>query len=107
MAIQLDGTIERQKLSDFEFFSGNSKGTIQGFGYEYVHHGEFGVRFARFNSVKNFALHGLTIVYSGLYYLVFETDIWIHDVEVTNGDECVTVKSPVDHLLIESGDLVI
>ncbi|KAH8424027.1 uncharacterized protein LDX57_001782 [Aspergillus melleus] len=30
------------------------------------------------------------------------SNILIYDVEVTNDDECVTVKSPADHLLIES-----
>lgn len=28
-------------------------------------------------------------------------DIWVHDVEVTNKDECVTVKSPANHILVE------
>jgi rhamnogalacturonan hydrolase len=33
---------------------------------------------------------------------VWGTNIWIHDVEVTNRDECVTVKSPAKNILIES-----
>jgi rhamnogalacturonan hydrolase len=32
---------------------------------------------------------------------VWGTNIWVHDVEVTNKDECVTVKSPSSHMLIE------
>jgi rhamnogalacturonan hydrolase len=32
---------------------------------------------------------------------VWGTNIWVHDVEVTNKDECVTVKSPASHMLIE------
>jgi rhamnogalacturonan hydrolase len=32
---------------------------------------------------------------------VWSTNIWIHDIEVTNKDECVTVKSPSDHILVE------
>ena len=52
-AIQLDGIIYRgadlayqmiliQDISDFEFFSGNSKGAIQGYGYEYLEKGDYG-----------------------------------------------------------------
>jgi rhamnogalacturonan hydrolase len=33
---------------------------------------------------------------------VWGTNIWIHDVEVSNKDECVTVKNPSRNLLIES-----
>ena len=33
---------------------------------------------------------------------VWGTNIWVHDVEVTNKDECVTVKSPASHMLIEN-----
>lgn len=28
-------------------------------------------------------------------------NIWIHDVEVSNKDECVTVKSPSSNILVE------
>jgi len=33
---------------------------------------------------------------------VWGSNIWIHDVEVTNKDECVTVKSHVSDMLIEN-----
>ena len=33
---------------------------------------------------------------------VWSTNIWIHDVMVTNKDECVTVKSPASSILIEN-----
>jgi len=33
---------------------------------------------------------------------VWGSNIWVHDVEVTNKDECVTVKNPSDHFLIEN-----
>jgi len=33
---------------------------------------------------------------------VWGTNIYIHDVEVTNKDECVTVKSPASDMLIEN-----
>jgi rhamnogalacturonan hydrolase len=32
---------------------------------------------------------------------IWGTNIWVHDVEVTNKDECVTVKSPASHMFIE------
>lgn len=33
---------------------------------------------------------------------VWSTNIWIHDVMVTNKDECVTVKSPSSNILVEN-----
>ena len=140
IAIQLDGTIVRtgtagsnmiaiSNTNDFEFFSGTSKGAIQGYGYEYISKGEYGARFIRFTNVSNFSLHGIALVDSPSYYTVFDscsngeiyniiirgiqigetdgidiwgTNIWVHDVEVTNGDECVTIKSPAKNILVES-----
>lgn len=32
---------------------------------------------------------------------VWSENIWVHDVEVTNKDECVTVKSPSNNILVE------
>lgn len=29
-------------------------------------------------------------------------DLWVHDVEVTNKDECVTVKNPSNHIQVEN-----
>jgi len=29
------------------------------------------------------------------------TNHWVHDVEVTNRDECVTIKSPASHIVVE------
>jgi rhamnogalacturonan hydrolase len=140
-AVQWDGTIYRdaeledhmfyfQDSTDFELFSGNSEGALQGYGYEYIQDGEFGARFMRFTNVQDWSFHGLALIDSPAYYVVVEdcsngemynlilrgiagigeTDgidiwsdnIWVHDVEVTNGDECVTVKSPASNLLIES-----
>ena len=141
-AIQLDGTIVRtgtaggnmisiNHCSDFEFFSGNSKGAMQGYGYQYISKNpvEYGARFVRLTDVTNYSFHGVALVDSASYYLVFDstsngeiyniiirgisigmtdgidiwgTNIWVHDVEVTNGDECVCVKSPSKNLLIES-----
>jgi rhamnogalacturonan hydrolase len=33
---------------------------------------------------------------------VWGTNIWVHDVEVTNKDECVTVKSPASYIMVEN-----
>lgn len=138
-ALQLDGIIQRtgtaggnmisfQSCDDLEIFSGNSKGAIQGFGYQFLSQGNYGPRFMRLTDVTNFSMHGFALIDSASYYLVFdsssngeiynlilrgitigETDgidiwgnnIWVHDVEITNGDECVTIKSPANNILVE------
>ncbi|KAF3018474.1 hypothetical protein E8E14_008772 [Neopestalotiopsis sp. 37M] len=142
VAVQLDGIIQRsddadcahmiafRSVNDFEFFSGTSKGAMQGFGYKYIQNGEFGPRFFRFQEVSDFSVHGFAAIDSAAYYFVFDTvangeiyniiargmsnvgetdafdiwgeNIWVHDIEVTNGDECVTVKSPAHNFLIEN-----
>lgn len=141
IAIQHDGVIYRsgdidgdqiltiENSSDVEWFSGNSRGAIQGYGYEYLSDGEYGIRLARFTSVSDFSIHGMAWVDSPAYYLVLDTctngelynliirgisvgetdaidimgsNIWVHDVEVTNGDECVCVKSPSTNVQIEN-----
>jgi len=78
--------------------------------------------------VTNFAIHDIALVDSPAFHLTLDTcnqgevynmiirganeggldgidlwgfDIWVHDVEVTNKDECVTVKSPANHILVE------
>lgn len=120
--------ISFQGCDDLEIFSGNSKGAIQGFGYQFISQGNYGPRFMRLTDVTNFSMHGFALVDSASYYLVFdsssngkiynlilrgirigETDsidiwgnnIWVHDVEITNGDECVTIKSPAKNILVE------
>ncbi|CRG92059.1 hypothetical protein PISL3812_09114 [Talaromyces islandicus] len=141
-AVQLDGTLTRhgkgdsnqmvivKGCSDFEFFSGNSKGAIQGYGYEYLRDGKYGERLFRFEDLEDFSVHGIAAIDSPAYYFVFDTvsngeiynilirgitvlgatdgidvwgnNVWVHDIEATNGDECVTVKSPSNNILIES-----
>ncbi|GME66481.1 Rhamnogalacturonase b protein [Neofusicoccum parvum] len=139
-AIQLDGTIFRDgddggnmisvnHCTDFELFSGNSEGALQGYGYKLLQNGKYGARFLRLTDVENFSVHGIALVDSASYYTVFDSctngeiyniiirgidigatdgvdvwgeNLWVHDVEVTNGDECVTVKSPAKNILIES-----
>lgn len=32
---------------------------------------------------------------------IWGSNIWVHDIEASNKDECVTVKSPAHNMLIE------
>ncbi|KAB8216035.1 RGase C [Aspergillus novoparasiticus] len=140
-AFQLDGVLARghegsyqlilvRDCHDCEFFSGNSQGAVQGYGYEYLQDGNYGERLFRFQDVSDFSIHGFAAIDSPAYYFVFDTvsngeiynlivrgiadlgmtdafdiwgqNVWVHDIEVTNGDECVTVKSPAADFLIEN-----
>ncbi|KAL5603873.1 hypothetical protein FOVSG1_006623 [Fusarium oxysporum f. sp. vasinfectum] len=116
-------------LQDFEFYSSTSKGAIQGYGYEFHKQNKYGPRILRFFDVKHFSLHDVALVDAPAFHFSLDTcsdgevyntvihggarggldgiDVWgsnihIHDVEVSNKDECVTVKNPSDHLLIEN-----
>ncbi|KAE8144223.1 RGase A [Aspergillus avenaceus] len=116
--------------SDFEFFSSTSKGAIQGLGYEFHKDGSLsGPRLLRFYDVQDFSVHDIALVDSPAFHLSVDTctngelynmavrggdsggldgidvwseNIWVHDVEVTNKDECVTVKSPAKNILVEN-----
>ncbi|VUC26106.1 unnamed protein product [Clonostachys rosea] len=138
-SINLEGTIYRtgsgggnmiliRDSTDIEIYSANSKGAIQGYGYEFHKQGGYGPRIMRLYHVSNFSIHDITLVDSPAFHLsldscengeiynivirggnkggldgldVWSSNIWIHDVEVTNKDECVTVKTPSDHILVE------
>lgn len=139
-AINLEGTIYRtgstdsgnmiaiESTTDFEFYSSNGKGAIQGYGYQFLEDGGYGPRLLRLTDVTSFSVHDIALVDSPAFHLVLDTanqgevynmiirganlggldgidvwgfQVWIHDVEVTNKDECVTVKSPANHILIE------
>ncbi|KAL1943442.1 hypothetical protein VTO73DRAFT_4517 [Trametes versicolor] len=135
-AFRLDGLITRaattggnmiaiQNANDFEFYSANSAGGIQGLGYQARNAGP---RLIRMVTSTNWSLHDLILVDSPEFHLVIQagsngevynmairggnlggsdgvdvwgTNHWIHDVEVTNRDECVTVKSPANNILVE------
>jgi len=109
-----------EHTDDFELFSSHSKGVIQGNGYEYHKEKSIsGPRLLRFFKVTNFSVHDIILVDSPSFHFsldtcengevynmairggneggldgvdVWSTNIWVHDVEVTNKDECVTVK---------------
>jgi rhamnogalacturonan hydrolase len=136
-AFQMDGVITRtattgghmiiiENANDFEFYSSNSAGAIQGNGYQCRNAGP---RLLRVVNSTNFSVHDLIFVDSPEFHIVVQTgsngefynlairgtnlggsdgiDIsgnnhWVHDVEVTNRDECVTTKSPASNFLIEN-----
>ncbi|EPQ52649.1 Rhamnogalacturonase A [Gloeophyllum trabeum ATCC 11539] len=115
--------------TDFELFSSTSKGGVQGNGYTFHAQGSItGPRILRLYAVTSFSVHDIVLVDAPAFHFVMDTctngevynmairggdhggldgvdvwgtNIWIHDVEVTNKDECVTVKSPASHILVE------
>ncbi|RDX45296.1 rhamnogalacturonase [Lentinus brumalis] len=135
-AFRLDGLISRaattggnmiaiEDADDFEFYSANSAGGIQGFGYQCRNAGP---RLIRIVTSTNWSVHDLILVDSPEFHLVIQegsngevynmairganiggsdgidvwgTNHWIHDIEVTNRDECVTVKSPASNIQVE------
>ncbi|KAK8209075.1 hypothetical protein M8818_003769 [Zalaria obscura] len=116
--------------TDFELFSSTSKGAVQGLGYEFHAKGDTsGPRILRMYEVSDFSVHDIALVDSPLFHFsmdtcsngevyniairggdmggldgidIWSTNIWVHDVMVTNKDECVTVKSPASNIMIES-----
>ncbi|KAI7321581.1 Rhamnogalacturonase [Hortaea werneckii] len=115
--------------TDFEMFSSTGKGAMQGYGYKM--HGDgsaAGPRLLRLYDMTSFSVHDLALVDAPMFHFsmdtcdsgevynmairggdmggldgidVWSTNIWIHDIEVTNKDECVTVKSPSKNILVE------
>lgn len=121
--------ISVKHTADFELFSGSSRGALQGYRYILLHNGEYGARFLRLTDVSGFAVHGVALVDAASYYSVFDScmngevynviicgirtgatdgidvwveNLWVHDVGVTDGDECVTVNSSAKSILIEN-----
>ncbi|KAG7449201.1 rhamnogalacturonase A [Guyanagaster necrorhizus] len=119
-----------EHTSDFELFSSTSSGAVQGYGYEYHVNGSLsGPRILRLYDVSDFSVHDIALVDAPSFHFsmdtcsngevynmairggnsggldgidVWSTNMWIHDVMVTNKDECVTVKSPAKNILVES-----
>lgn len=115
--------------SDFELFSSTGTGVIQGYGYEFHKDGDTsGPRLLRLYEMTDFSIHDIMLVDSPVFHLtldtcdsgelynivvrggnsggldgidIWSTNIWAHDIEVTNKDECVTVKSPSQNVLVE------
>lgn len=118
-----------QSSTDIEIYSATGTGAIQAYGYEFHEDGSYGARIMRLYKTSNFSIHDIALVDAPQFHLTLDTcesgeiyntiihggyeggldgidvwgsNIWIHDVEVSNKDECVTVKNPSDHLLIEN-----
>lgn len=119
-----------EHTTDFELFSSTSKGAFQGLGYVFHAEGNTsGPRIMRLYEATDFAVHDIALVDSPLFHFTCDTcangevyniavrggnmggldgfdmggsNLWVHDVEVTNKDECVTVKSPASDYLIEN-----
>lgn len=119
-----------QNTNDVEVFSSNGLGAINGQGYitRITASGQ-NARLFRFISSKNIAIHDMIFVDSPTFHLVFNSvsnmeayhitvhgpnlggtdgidvictdNCYMHDIEVTNRDECISVKSPSNNLLIE------
>ncbi|KAF2764106.1 hypothetical protein EJ03DRAFT_392242 [Teratosphaeria nubilosa] len=115
--------------TDFELFSSTGKGAVQGYGYEFHKDGSIdGPRILRFYEVGNFSVHDIILVDAPAFHFVMDTcdsgevynmlirggneggldgidvwstNVWLHDIMVTNKDECVTVKSPSSNILVE------
>ncbi|KAI9739637.1 MAG: hypothetical protein M1834_006355 [Cirrosporium novae-zelandiae] len=116
-----------EHTTDFELYSTTSEGAVQGYGYVFHKAGSYGARILRLYKVTHFSIHDIALVDAPQYHLSMDTcedgevynmviyggneggldgiDVWgsnmyIHDIEVSNKDECVTVKNPSDHMLI-------
>ncbi|KAJ5313750.1 uncharacterized protein N7443_000634 [Penicillium atrosanguineum] len=115
---------------DFEFYSSNGLGAIQGQGYIYRNLDNTDrPRLVRLFSPTNASVHDLILVDSPKFHIVLDfavnveayhltirganlgsydgidaigTNYHIHDSEVTNRDECVSVKSPSHFALVEN-----
>lgn len=115
---------------DFEFYSSNGLGAIQGQGYLYRISGNTNrPRMLRLISPINATVHDLLLIDSPKFHFIFDfgenievyhltirganlgsydgidaigTNYWVHDNEVTNRDECVSVKSPSHNALVEN-----
>ncbi|KAL9625816.1 MAG: hypothetical protein Q9160_000136 [Pyrenula sp. 1 TL-2023] len=120
-----------QNAQDVEVFSSNNKGAINGQGYV-ARRDSTGqnARLMRFISSTDVSVHNLILVDSPTFHLVFnnvanldmfyitvrgpdiggtdgidlicDDNCHLHDFEVTNRDECVSVKSPSSNVLIEN-----
>ncbi|RDI84892.1 hypothetical protein Vi05172_g4996 [Venturia inaequalis] len=112
---------------DVEVFSSTGLGAFQGYGYKIGK--ATGPRILRIVKTTNFSVHDLALVDAPAFHFSIDTctngeiynmairgrnlggldgldiwsnNIWVHDVMVTNKDECVTVKSPSKNILIEN-----
>lgn len=109
-----------EHANDFEMFSSHGAGAVQGLGYQMHTQGSISeARILRLAQVTDFSVHDMALVDSPSFHFSMDTctngeiynmairggneggldgiDVWstnvhIHDIMVTNKDECVTVK---------------
>jgi rhamnogalacturonan hydrolase len=119
-----------ENASDIEVFSSNGLGAINGQGYitRSTSSGQ-NARLFRFISCSYVSIHDIIFVDSPTFHLVFngvsnleayqitirgpsiggtdgidlicDDNCYLHHIEVTNRDECISVKSPSNNVLIE------
>ncbi|KAH8594647.1 pectin lyase fold/virulence factor, partial [Bisporella sp. PMI_857] len=116
--------------NDVEVFSSNGLGAIDGQGYiTRLTSSRQNARLFRFISSKDISIHDMIFVDAPTFHLVFnnvknleayrltvrgpniggtdgvdlvcDDNCYLHDIEVTNRDECISVKSPSHNVLIE------
>lgn len=84
VSINLEGIIYRtgtadgnmifiEHTTDFEFYSANSQGAIQGYGYEFHSEGEYGPRILRLYEVVDFSVHDIALVDSPAFHFTMDT----------------------------------
>ncbi|KAL7271771.1 hypothetical protein RUND412_005452 [Rhizina undulata] len=118
------------QATDFEFFSSKGKGAIQGQGYlQRINSSSQNARLLRFVNCTNYSVHDIILVDSPKFHLIHngavnmetyhitirggneggldgvdvtcDSNCYLHHIEVTNRDECISVKTPSKNVLIE------
>lgn len=100
VSINLEGTIYRtgtasgnmifiEHTTDFEFYSANSKGAIQGYGYEFHKKGTYGPRILRFYKVVDFSFHDIALVDSPAFHFTLDscTNGEVYNTIIRGGNE--------------------
>ncbi|TVY51695.1 Rhamnogalacturonase A, partial [Lachnellula cervina] len=119
-----------ENASDVEVFSSNGLGAINGQGYLHrISASSQNARLFRFISCSYISIHDIILVDSPTFHLVFNSvsnleayqltirgpsiggtdgidlicddNCYLHHIEVTNRDECISVKTPSNNVLIE------
>ncbi|KAK8154104.1 pectin lyase fold/virulence factor [Phyllosticta citribraziliensis] len=129
---KVDNMIMIEHTKDVEVFSSTGAGAMQGNGFEFHRKNSrtgSGPRLIRFWDTSDFSFHDVALVDAPSFHLVIDTcsngeiynlvirgaymggtdgvdvwgtNLWLHDIMVTNKDECITIKSPSKFILIES-----
>ncbi|KAI5776566.1 pectin lyase fold/virulence factor [Geopyxis carbonaria] len=119
-----------KRASDFEMFSSNGLGAIQGNGYQQRTSGSAqNARLLRFMTCESYSVHDLILIDAPTFHMVHnnavnleayhitvrggnkggldgidlicDSNCYLHHMEVTNRDECISVKTPSKNVLIE------